>query len=229
MPEIEYATPNQSVWTIRADADGEPFNPLLRVTAELFAKAGIPWHVRSYPPARMFKYLQDGTAQFSMLVKAPVLEECCLLSRKPVVVLEVRVYHLDGKKPINKLDDLVGSSIITIHGYSYGSLLGFFSDKRNRIANNVAPTHSAAFKMLAQRRADYLIDYVGPATEVVAAEPLPGLRSEMLSRQPVHLVLVKRYPDAPQVMIRLEKIADTLEVDKIMRASKDQTDPRPGD
>jgi polar amino acid transport system substrate-binding protein len=225
-PEIEYATPNPSVWTIHTDANGEPLNPLYRVAGELFTKAGIPWHPRSYPAARMFKYLQEGTAQFSMLVKAPVLETCCLLSRQPVTVLEIRVYHLVDKRPINKLDDLVGSSIITIHGYSYGGLLGFVADKRNRITDNVAPNHTAAFKMLAQQRADYVIDYAGPASEVIAADLLPGLRSEVLSRQPVYLVLVRSYPDAAGVMARLERIADTLEVDKLMRAGKAQTDPR---
>jgi polar amino acid transport system substrate-binding protein len=224
LPELEYATPNPSVWTIHTDANGEPLNPLYRVAGELFAKAGIPWHARSYPAARMFKYLEDGTAQFSMLVRAPVLEACCLLSRKPVTALEIRVYHLAEKRPIGKLDDLIGSSIITIHGYSYGGLLGFVGDKRNRIADNVAPSHSAAFKMLAQQRADYLVDYAGPAAEVIAAERLPELRSEVVSRQQVYLVLVKSYPDAAGVMARLERIVDTLEVDKLMRVGKDQAD-----
>jgi polar amino acid transport system substrate-binding protein len=219
-PEIEYVSPDQSVWTIHTNAKGEPDNPLLRVADVLFAKAGIPWHSRSYPAARMFKYLQDGTAQFSMLVKSPALQECCLLSRKPITVAEIRVYHLDGKAPITSLDDLAGKNIITIHGYSYGNLLGFFGNGRNRISNNVALTHPSAFKMLARQRADYVIDYAGPASEVLAAEPIPGLRWEVLSRQDVHLVLAKSYPDAPRVMARLEAIAGTLDVEQILRETQ---------
>ncbi|SJZ37899.1 hypothetical protein SAMN02745119_00340 [Trichlorobacter thiogenes] len=213
---IEYVSPEQSVWTTRTAKTGEPLNPLLCVADKLFSKANIPWHSRSYPAARMFKSLQDGTAQFSMLVKSPALQECCLLSRKPVTVLQIRVYHLDGKAPIKSLNDLAGKNIITIHGYSYGSLFRFFDDKRNRITNNVVQTPTAAFRMLAVQRADYVIDYVGPASEVLATTPIPGILWEVLSRQDVYLVLAKNYPDAPKVMAHLEAIAATIDVEKIL-------------
>jgi polar amino acid transport system substrate-binding protein len=217
-PEIEYANPDQSVWTTRLDERGEPDNPLYRVATPLFAKAGIPWHGKSYPAARMFKYLQDGTAQFSMLVKAPALGDCCLLSRKPVTAAEIRVYHLDGAPPVKTRADLIGKTVITIHGYSYAGLLGFIDDDKNRITNNVASTHAAAFKMLAHARADYVIDYSGPAGEVLATNSIPGLRSEVLTRQDVHLVLSRTYPDAAGVMAHLESIVEALDIEKLMKA-----------
>lgn len=213
---IEYASPEQSVWTTRTYTNGEPANPLLRVAEILFSKAGIPWRSHSYPAARMFKSLQDGTAQFSMLVKAPALQECCLLSHKPVTVLQIRAYHLDGTAPIKNLNDLAGKNIITILGYSYGSLSRFLDDERNRINKNVVQTHAAAFKMLALRRADYVIDYVGPASEVLVTAPIPDIRWEVLSRQDVHLILAKNYPDAPKVMARLEAIAATIDIERIL-------------
>lgn len=218
LPEIEYANPDQSVWTTRLDERGEPDNPLYRVATPLFAKAGIPWHGKSYPAARMFKYLQDGTAQFSMLVKAPALGDCCLLSRRPVTAVEISVYHLDSVPPVKTRADLIGKTVITIHGYSYAGLLAFIDEHRNRITNNVAPTHAAAFRMLAHNRADYVIDYTGPAAEVLATNAIPGLRSEPMTRQDVHLVLSRTYPDAAGVMTRLESILETLDVEKLMRA-----------
>lgn len=74
--------------------------------------------------------------------------------------------------------------------------------------------------MLAQERADYVIDYTGPTSEVLSAALLPSLQSELLSRQEVRLVLNKCYPNAAKVMARLESIAENLEVDKTMRGAK---------
>jgi len=218
--EIEYASPDQSVWTTHTNSQGEPDNPLTSVAAALFAKAGIPWHSRAYPAARMFKYLQDGTAQFSILVRSPSLRECCLLSRKPLTVVEIRAYHRAGTAPIASVSDLLGKSIITIHGYSYGGLLTPLDEERNRTGNNLPLTHAAAFHMLAQERADYVIDYAGPASEVLAATPIPGLRSELLSRQEVFLVLSRQYPGAERLMNRLENIAETLDVDALIRRGR---------
>lgn len=215
-PEIEYASPDQSVWTTRVKEGGEPDNPLLRVAGALFTKAGIPWHGKSYPAARLFTYLQDGTAQFSMLVRVPVLQDCCLFSKKPVTTAEIRAYRRTGTAPIKVKEDLAGKSVITIRGYSYGGLINFLADERNHVTNHVTQAHASAFKMLESGRADYVIDYAGPANEVLAAEPIAGMSFDVLTHQEVYLVLSRTYPDAQGVMDRLEAIVATLDVEGLI-------------
>lgn len=215
-PEIEYASPDQSVWTTRLNAQGEPDNPLLQVAEALFSQAGIAWHGKAYPASRLFLYLQNGSAQFSMLVKAPALQECCLFSRKPIAVAEIRAYHRAGTAPVRSVQDLAGKRLITIRGYSYGGLINFLNDETQRVTNNVTASHVSAFRMLDSGRAEYVIDYAGPASEVLAAERIEGVSYEVLSRQDVHLVLSKTYPDAPAVMQRLEAIAETLDVEGML-------------
>ncbi|MDO8606327.1 MAG: amino acid ABC transporter [Phaeospirillum sp.] len=214
--ELEYVYPDQSVWTTKVDEHGDPENPLLRLAAVMFEKAGIPWHGRRYPAARMFNYLNDGTAEFSMLVKAPALAECCLLSKAPVASTELRVYHMPDKPPIRSKEDLNGKRIITIRGYSYGGLLTFISDPANGISNNTAIKHEAAFAMLEAGRGDYLLDYAGPAIEVLNGHPIGGVRYSLLSKLDVYLVLAKSYPDAKNVMARLEGIVETLNKEEIL-------------
>lgn len=216
-PEIEYASPEQSVWTTRVNSRGEPENPLFPLAAELFSRAGIAWHGKTYPAARMFRYLEDGTAQFSMLVKAPILQQCCFLSRKPVASTEIRIYRSGQRPPVRSREDLAGKTVITVRGYSYAGLKDFIADGRNRVLDNEAPSHGAAFRMLAGGRADYLVDYGGPASEVLAESPLPDVQYDVLSRQDVHLVLSRTYPEAEKVMARLEAIADSLEKEKILK------------
>lgn len=214
--ELEYAFPDQSVWTTKIDEHGDPENPLLRLAAVMFEKAGIPWHGRRYPAARMFNYLNDGTAEFSMLVKAPALTECCLMSTSPVASTELRVYHMADKPAVRTKEDLIGKRIITIRGYSYGGLLTFVSDPANGITSNAAIKHEAAFAMLEAGRGDYLLDYTGPATEVLSGHPIAGVRYSPLSRLDVYLVLAKAYPDAKAVMARLETIVETLNKEEII-------------
>ncbi len=215
-PEIEYASPDQSVWTTRVKGDGEPDNPLLRVAGALFGRAGIPWHGKSYPASRLFAYLQDGTAQFSMLVRVPALQDCCLFSKKLVTNAEIRVYRRAGTAPIKVKEDLAGKSVITIRGYSYGGLVNFLADERNHVTNNVTQAHASAFRMLESGRADYVIDYAGPANEVLWSEPIAGINFDVLTRQEVYLVLSRTYPDAQGVMDRLEAIVATLDVEGLI-------------
>lgn len=215
-PEIEYASPDQSVWTTKTKENGEPDNPLSSVAAAMFGQAGIPWHGRSYPASRLFTYLQNGTTQFSMLVKVPALQDCCLFSKKAIATAEIRAYRRAGTPPIRTKEDLVGKRIITIRGYSYGGLINFLADERNRVTNNVTQAHSSAFRMLESGRADYVIDYGGPASEVLSAEPVDGVNFDVLSRQDIHLVLSKNYPDSQNVMGRLEAIVATLDVEGML-------------
>lgn len=210
--EIEYGAPDQSIWTARINERGEPDNPLLGLADALFTRADMPWHSRNYPAARLFKYLQDGSVPFSMLVKVPALQTCCLWSKKPVATAEVRVYRLARTAPARTLEELAGKNIITIRNYSYGGLRSFISDEKNRIRNNESPNHAAAFRMLAGGRADYLIDYAGPAADVLADQRLPGIHSDLLLRQEIYLVLSKSYPDAANLMQRLESIAASLDI-----------------
>lgn len=218
-PEIEYAYPDQSVWTTRLDARGEPDNPLLRVAAVLFARAELPWHSKGYPASRMFEYLRDGKSQFSMLVKAPSLQDCCLWSREPIARTELRVYRSADQAPIQRMEDLAGKNVIVIRGYSYAGVAGFLKDPKNNVALTVAVTHGGAFAMLDRDRADYVLDYAGPASEVLAAQPIADIAYDTLSRLDVHLVLSKTYPDAPRVMATLESIAATLDTAAIMQGA----------
>lgn len=206
-PDIVYVYPDQSVWTTETDQHGNPANPLLRLAKSLFAQTGLNWREEALPAARMFSSLKSGEANFSMLVKAPALQECCLFSRQPVAGTELRVFWRQGTAPIVRREDLAGKSLLVILGYSYGDMAAFLADGKNAIHRTSAVKHQAAFEMLAQGRGDYLLDYAGPAREVLAARPIPDIQSAVLGRMDVHLVLSRQYPDAEGVMNRLEAAA----------------------
>ena len=217
LPEIEYGYPEQSVFVATVNVKGDADSPMTRVAQALMERAGIRWHAASYPASRLFNNLQNGTTSFSILVRAPSLETCCIFSQQPVYSTELSAYSLGGKPPISSRADLAGKHIIVIRGYSYAGLAAFIADPANRIESETAGTHKAAFEMLAAGRADYVVDYASAAGEILAGSPIKNLQSNPIDRLDIYLVLSKTYPDANKLMVRLEEIIKTLDVQKILK------------
>lgn len=209
-PTIEYAYPDQSVWTSKPDSSGMPANPLLKVAEALFARAGLGWRAHPYPAARMFETLRNGTANFSMLVNSPSLDQCCLVGRKPIAATELRAYHTEAVPPVRGAQDLRGHTVILIQGYSYGGLRAKLTAPDSGVTVQSAVSHQAAFTMLAHARADYVLDYAGPAREIMAEQRDLNLKHESLDRLEVYLVLSRSYPDAEATLARLEALTDKL-------------------
>lgn len=209
---IEYAYPDQSVWTTKTNSAGILNNPLLLLVDALFTKLEITWTAKPYPANRMFERLMAGQSNFSMLVQAPRLKDTCIFSRDPIVSTELRVYRIAGSSPIAQKEDLNGKKIITIRGYSYGSIGTYLKDPANDIVTFEANLHKSAFEMLANERAEYLLDYTGPSEEMLESHPIPGVTSDILKTLGVYFVLSKSYPDASKMMERLEQTAEGMDV-----------------
>ena len=152
------------------------------------------------------------------MVRASSLKNSCIFSKAPIYSTDLNVYHVGDKPRIKSREDLIGKSVITIRGYSYGGLLKFISNPDNKIVNEVTSTHKAAFKMLEDDRSDYLIDYASAAGDILSERPIKGLNSDKLSQLDIFLVVSKSYPDAEKLMARLEKIAGTLNISEILRS-----------
>lgn len=218
--EIEYGYPDQSIFVATINDKGQPDTPMTYLAEALIERAGLPWHAAPYPAKRLFKNLQSGITNFSILVRASSLKNSCIFSKKPVYSTNLNVYYIGDKPPVKSRKDLVGKEIITIRGYSYAGLLKFISDPANNIVNQVAGTHKAGFEMLKGNRAVYLVDYASAAGEILAESPIPGIRSNSIGQLDIFLILSKSYPDAEKLMIRLENIAETLDVNQIIKGKR---------
>lgn len=209
-PVLEYAYPDQSVLSAGGNDRGEAENPLTPLAEAIFRKAGVAWRSRPLPAARLFESLRDGGVDVSMLVKGPTLESCCLVGSRTVAATELRVYRRKGMPPVTRREDLAGKEIITLRGYTYGSLVGFIRDPVNRIGNNATQGHDSAFTMLELGRADYLLDYSGPAEEVLARRSGERPAFDVLERLDIRLVVRRTLPDAEAVLARLDAASEGL-------------------
>lgn len=220
--EIEFGYVEQPPRTF-TNEQGKAEGQVIRLVSDLFAKAGMAWRPVSYPAARLFENLKDGTTAASVLVRVPSLEQHCLWSRMDLGGEDIRVYFLADRSPVQSKDDLVGKSVIVLRGYSYSGLLNFLSEERNRVALSYAASNSDSFEMLLAGRADYLVQYAEASERVLAAKPIPGIRHAVIGRTTRHLVLSKKVPDAEKTMERLERILKTMDVADYLKSP-----PKPG-
>ena len=211
-PAIEYVYPDQSVWTSRVDADGVLANPLHPFVETLLSRMQLAWSARAYPAERLFRRLEHGESNFSILVKAPRLMESCIFSKTPVTFTELRVYRKTKSPAVIAKEGLKRKSVIAILGYSYGNIAQYLSEPDNGIEVHSAKTHDSAFQMLTHGRAEYLLDYSGPSDEILAWRPHDHVVHDVLERLDVYLVLSKNYPDAEQMMENMETVPATIDV-----------------
>lgn len=220
-PPIRYAHPDQFVLSSLKNKSGMNSNPLLRVVEELTKSAELDLENVSYPAARMFHLLDNGVFNFSILVHSPSLDRCCLIGPSPVVTTELRIYHKKKMPKIASVEALRGKRVIAIRGYSYGQLKPFLDDPSNNIAVSRTITHTSAFAMLEQGRADYVLDYKQPSIEALQLRPIEGIQFETLHEISLHLVLHKSYPNAPQVLAKFERIIETMDMERILDLPSD--------
>lgn len=202
-PPIMYALPELPI-AEALDNDGKSYRPILLIADAMFDELGLQWRHLPLPVSRMYKYLDSGRANFSMLIRTERLADCCITSKKPVSYLYLGAYRKPATQPIHSREEMRLKSFITIAGYSYGPLKSFIWDKKNEITLYPAKNHESAFSMLENNRAPYLLNYQGPARKIEEGKNKYGLEYNLIETLDVHLVLNKNYPNAYEVMALLE-------------------------
>jgi ABC-type amino acid transport substrate-binding protein len=209
-PMLEYGYPEQPP-RVFTRGDGQPDGHYPRLLKVLLERAGLEWRANPLPAARLMKSLDSGETNFSILVKNPLLDACCLYGTQPIWYDELTVFSAGDTAPVTSKEDLIGKDLIVIAGYSYGGLISFLKDPANRINLNPAESHAAAFAMLDAGRAPYLLNYAEPAiAEGLMKHHVADLKKSPISRIDMYLVLRKAYPDAPAVIERLENLYRAL-------------------
>lgn len=199
-----YVHPEIPVLTL-IDENRRVYDPITRTMAETFKKAGLMWQDSPAPISRMYQYLQNNPEYFSILVKTPYINKCCITSEKPAFHLELRAYRRAETPKITNIQSLAGKKIITIRGYSYGNTKEFLSNKTNRIEHQPASTHQSAFAMLRAGRANYFLSYRGPQKNFNGKIPNISIEYDVIEVLDLYLIFNKEYPNAENIIRTLEE------------------------
>lgn len=164
-------------------AEGEPAGEFVEITKKVAAEAGYELEFLYLPVARTYLYLKDGTVDLWLGLSAtPVLKEAVLESWISPIPVELSAWYREDTEPLVHMDQLHGSMVILIGGYTYGGLR-YWLEEQPHIRITEAPNHRSAVDMLKRKRGDYLLDYRQPVREILTRPSDSVIReSEVRSR-----------------------------------------------
>lgn len=179
---------------------------------KVFDRAGIEYIFAGYPPKRLYSNVGKGTTQIWMgTLGVEEYEGKTLVSPKIMAVISLHVFSMDKRTPLpSSIEELKGKSIITIFGYNYGGIIKFLEDPANKIVLESARTHESAFMMLNLNRAEFVLDYIEPASEALSKYKLQDLAHAPITVLPLYIHVSKTLPDAQQIMDKIMKAHDDL-------------------
>ena len=194
------------------DEQGLPSGAGLELAARLLDEAGYQADFRSYPGARLYSGLLDGSIELWLGASGkPELAEHTLEGKHLLGEISLNLYfRLDTPAPIIP-DDLHDRGVILITGYSYWQEVNqWLEDPVRNIIHHRTRSHTSALEMLQRRRADYLLDYRAPVEQAMRTLDMGELPFVELQRLPLRLIYSRRAPDAERLRADLDRVYQQL-------------------
>ncbi|WP_164887174.1 ABC transporter substrate-binding protein [Hahella sp. KA22] len=191
--------------------EGKPEGYLIDLARMLMEKKKYSWRAVSRPTRRMAIELADGKIDLWIgLSTLPEFTDATLVGDSIVARIELNAYWQGDKKVINRVEDLVGESVVLLHGFSYGGAISFLRDPVNRIRDCSAFNHAQAIGMLKVKRCDYLLNYDGPMRLELKKQPVQDLHRKRLSSLDARFVVSKKRNHAAMLLNDLENALHEL-------------------
>lgn len=196
-----------------SDNRGRPQGAILHLTKRLLEHAGYRAELRSYPSARLYNRLRDGSVHiWPGAPGKPELAEHTLETRSQLGQIVLNLYFRRDTLLPRIPEDLQGRGVITISGYSYWPQTNaLLQDPLLAIKQHRTTTHSAALEMLQRRRADFLLDYQLPVEQSRRRLGMRELPYVQLQRVPLKLIVSRHAPDAEALRDALDRAYQELQ------------------
>lgn len=195
------------------NSQGQPRGAILHLSKRLLEHAGYRVQLRSYPSARLYKALQDGSlhvwpgAAGKQELRAHTLETRAILGETTLNL------YFRSDTPTPRLpEDLKGRGVIMISGYTYWQPVNeMLNDPQLAVQQHHTSTHTAALEMLQRRRGDFLLDYQKPVELARKRLGMPELQFIQLQSIPARLIISRHAPGARALRDALDRAFDELQ------------------
>ncbi|MDH3354255.1 MAG: transporter substrate-binding domain-containing protein [Chromatiales bacterium] len=194
----------------KIDKYGGTSGTYVELIDKVLKRAGLKYSFRGYPNARFYQYLKSGEFNlfFGSTKGNKEIEPYLIYSKKPLKdAIELRIYTRRGNsiEKIEKVADLYGKNIITIHGFRYSGMLKQLETAENKPNIYTAKSHKAGLQMLKAGRADYLLDYKVTTEKHIKEIGADNFDYEVTLSIPIYIMIHKDYPNAAETLKKIEQ------------------------
>lgn len=195
------------------DSQGLPKGAILQLSNRLLEHAGYRGEFRSYPSARLYNALQDGSVQVWPGAPGKVeLREHTLEARTQLSEIILNLYFRHDTLMPRLPEDLKGRGVIMISGYTYWQPINqMLNDPQLAMQQHRTGTHTAALEMLQRRRGDFLLDYQTPTEQARKRLGMSELPYVELQRIPLKLIISSHAPGAEALRDALDRAYEELQ------------------
>lgn len=189
------------------DAQGQPSGSGLKLTARLLDQAGYQADFRSYPGARLYNGLLDGSIQlWAGAAGKPELAAHTLEGKHLLGEITLNLYFRHDTPAPRLPEGLQDRGVILITGYSYWQDVNhWLEDPARNITRHRTSNHISALEMLQRRRGDYLLDYQAPVDQARRELGIDELPFVEVQRLPLRLIISRHAPDAERLRDDLDR------------------------
>lgn len=196
-------------WT---DDNGQPQGSILTLTERLLRHAGYRGEYRSFPGARLYAGLQNGSVQlWPGAGGKSELAGHTYEARNSLGEFNLVLYRRQDTPAPRIPEGLRGRDVIVISGYSYWKPVNdMLADPALGLTTHRTSTHAAALEMLLRKRGDFLLDYQAPVEQTRKALALSPLPYTVLQQMQLRLVASRHAAGSQQLLDDLDRAYEEL-------------------
>ncbi len=175
--------------------------------SKIFAKADLPFIWKPYPTKRIYNSLVQGSLDLYLGPLKPEFEgfnDSVIHSTFSPVKIELCSYYFGDKPKITKKEELSQKRILIINGYTYGGLVNYIFDPKNKVDYREIYSFEQAIKMLKAGRSDYHLDYKKTGEIYMKDNSEPDLKHTTLFSVDLYFMVSNHTPNAKDLLAKIK-------------------------